>query len=805
MKTFAFTIAIGALLAHGFNGTFTSVSGTLRSLNGQIKDVKQQQKQLNEELKKGTISAGAYEAKMAGLNSSLSGLKGQKASLDNFIMAKNQLGGALATFTKTGLAIYALAKPVVGMVQVAADYESAMSKVKAITGANDSEMVQLSQTARELGEQTKFTAKESADAMSYLGMAGWKANQIIVGMPGLLSLAAAGGTDLARTADIVSDNLTAFGLAADQSGHMADVYATVITNTNTNVELLGETMKYAAPVAKAFGASMEETAAMAGLMANAGIKGSQAGTSLRSGLMRLAGPPKMAANALAELGLSLEDITAEQKEAAMAMSSLGIEMSDVNGPRKMSAILTELRGKLQGLSQDQQLSYAKAIFGSQAAAGWLAVLNSDSGAFDDLVTKLEHCDGAAKKMADTMQANLNGAMTRLSSATESIAISFGQALTPALTVVADKLAVFAGAISQFTAAHPGLVQGIVTIGASLAGLALIITGAGVASAAFTVITAAFSVGLTVLLGPVGVATAAIAGLIAIGVALYTNWDSITAFASSTWESVKTTVSNAWEGIKSSVSGAITTVRGGIFNLPNNAAYAVGYMVGYFVALPGRILDALAALPEVGAQLVNEAMTWGSEAVDGIIQWFSELPGQIEGIISDLASAGEQFISEAADWGSQAVDALIDGFTSLPGRLSGIVSDAWENAKGILGSAAAGYAAAQGNDSGGGDVEHNANGGIYTQGAFLTTFAEESGESAIPHTPNRRNISLLARTNEIMGSPLGGSRVSAVFAPQITVNGGADEASLSILLTQKMQEFKQMLEQVQHERRRTAFA
>lgn len=208
-------------------------------------------------------------------------------------------------------------------------------------------------------------------------------------MPGLLNLAAAGGTDLARTADIVSDNLTAFGLAADQSAHMADVYATVVTNTNTNVELLGETMKYAAPVAKAFGASMEETAAMAGLMANAGIKGSQAGTSLRAGLMRLAGPPKMAANALAELGLSMTDITQEQKEATMAMQSLGISMNDTSGPRKMSAILKELREKMSGLSQEQQLAYAKSIFGQQAAAGWLAVLNSGDEAFDGLITKLE--------------------------------------------------------------------------------------------------------------------------------------------------------------------------------------------------------------------------------------------------------------------------------------------------------------------------------------------------------------------------------------------------------------------------------
>ena len=168
---------------------------------------------------------------------------------------------------------------------------------------------------------------------------------------------------MARTADIVSDNLTAFGLSAEKAGHMADVYATVITRTNTNVEMLGDTMKYAAPVAEAFGASMEETAALAGLMANSGIKASQAGTSLRAGFLRLAGPPKMAQKAMEQLGMSMNDITDEQKEAALAMASLGINMSDTSGPKKMSTILVELRNKTKDLGREEKLAAMKAIFG----------------------------------------------------------------------------------------------------------------------------------------------------------------------------------------------------------------------------------------------------------------------------------------------------------------------------------------------------------------------------------------------------------------------------------------------------------
>ena len=803
MKTFAFTFAIGAMMTHGFFGAFASASRSLKNINTRMREVAQEQKKLAAAMKDGAISADQYKARMDKLNGTLGKLQNQRGALAGFMSAKSNLGTAISTFSATAMAVQAVAQPVAGMVTIAADYQSAMSKVAAITGANADEMAQLSATARQLGEQTKFTAKESADAMSFLGMAGWKSQQIIAGMPGLLNLAAAGGTDLARTADIVSDNLTAFGLAAEQSGHMADVYATVITNTNTNVELLGETMKYAAPVAHAFGASMEETAAMAGLMANAGIKGSQAGTSLRAGLMRLAGPPKMAASALAELGLSMEDITAEQKEATMAMQSLGISMSDDSGPRKMSAILSELRSKFQGLSQEQQLSYAKSIFGQQAAAGWLAVLNSEDGAFDDLLTRLNNCDGAAGKMAATMQNNLNGAMTRFKSATESIAISVGTALLPALTWGADKLTALASSASQFAAAHPKLVQGLVMVGAGISAVALAITGFGVISAVATLASAAFQAGLVAVTGALGPVGLAIAAVIAVGTALYLNWDQISAFAVTTWNNITTTVSSAWMGIKAAISNAMTSVKNGIMQLPSTVAYAIGYAVGLYMSLPRRILNALIGLTQVGAQIISDALAWGQGAVEGLIGWFSQLPDNLMGIISGLSTVGSQFISEAGDWGSEAVDAIVDWFGNLPGRLSGLVSEAWESAKSFLGSAASGYAAAQ---ASAGNVAENANGGIYNRGAFLTTFAEDSGESAIPHKPTARNIGLLAKTNQIMGNPLGGN-ITASFAPQINISGGSNVTAEEVgsMLSQKMREFEDMLKQLEHQRRRVAYA
>ena len=363
-KEFSMAFLIGAQLKGSFGNTFSNVLKTFSETNAATEKNKKVLNSLTDAYKDGTIAAQTFKRNLA------------LQSLGVFSARLAKTKGSLEVFNSSFGAMTSIASPFVSATKTAAVFEAAMAKVGAISRANGTELELLTKKARELGETTQFTATQSAEAMSYLGMAGWDAKQIMAGMPGLLSLAAAGGTDLARTADIVSDNLTAFGLSAEKAGHMADVYATVITRTNTNVEMLGDTMKYAAPVAEAFGASMEETAALAGLMANSGIKASQAGTSLRAGFLRLAGPPKMAQKAMEQLGMSMNDITAEQKEAALAMASLGINMSDTSGPKKMSTILVELRNKTKDLGREEKLAAMKAIFGQEAATGWLAVLNS---------------------------------------------------------------------------------------------------------------------------------------------------------------------------------------------------------------------------------------------------------------------------------------------------------------------------------------------------------------------------------------------------------------------------------------------
>lgn len=304
--------------------------------------------------------------------------------------------------------------PIVGLgtaaVKTTSDFESAMSKVSAISGATGSDLDALNQKAQEMGAKTKFSATESAEAFTYMAMAGWKTEDMLQGIDGIMALAAADGLDLATTSDIVTDALTAFGLSADDSGHFADVLAAAASNANTNVSLLGESFKYAAPVAGALGYSAEDTAIALGLMANAGIKGSQGGTALRSSLSRLIKPTD---------------------DAAALMEQYGLSMTNVDGSMKsLGEVMEMLRTKMGGLSEAEQAQAAATLFGQEAMSGMLAVINASDSDYEKLTSAIYGADGAAQQMADTMLDNLSGQLTLFKSALEGLAIQFGEILMP---------------------------------------------------------------------------------------------------------------------------------------------------------------------------------------------------------------------------------------------------------------------------------------------------------------------------------------------------------------------------------------
>lgn len=312
-------------------------------------------------------------------------------------------GMKAATVAITGT-VAALGGVAAAAIKVGSDFESQMSRVKAISGATGEEFEQLKAQAMQLGADTSFSASQAAEGMENLAAAGFTTSEIMNAMPGLLNLAAASGEDLASSSDIAASTLRGFGLAASDAAHVADVLAANANRTNSSVADTGEAMKYIAPLARAAGLSLEETAAAIGIMANAGVNGSQAGTSLRGALSRLSKPTK---------------------DMSEAMDELGISFYDSNGKMKS---LTEqvgmLRQATEGMTDEQKNNYLVTLYGQEALSGMLTLINEGEGSLGELTNAYKNCDGAAQEAAETMQDNLSGALEQLSGSAETLGLAF---------------------------------------------------------------------------------------------------------------------------------------------------------------------------------------------------------------------------------------------------------------------------------------------------------------------------------------------------------------------------------------------
>lgn len=304
-------------------------------------------------------------------------------------------------------------------VKVGSDFEAGMSEVQAISGAMGSDLEKLEEKAKELGATTKFSASESAEALKYMAMAGWDTTQMLDGLDGVMMLAAASGENLGTVSDIVTDALTAFGMQASEAGDFADLLANTSSKANTNVSMLGESFKYVAPLFGSLGYSAEDAALALGLMANAGIKSSQAGTSLRSAITNLVNPTGNMAAAMDDLGLSITDANGEM-----------LPFKDV---------MDELRSKFAGLTEEQQAQYAASIFGKEAMSGMLAIINAGEEDYEKLTKATREYNGAASEMAETMEDNLQGELTKLKSALEGVGIQICEILVPHLQKLVEKI------------------------------------------------------------------------------------------------------------------------------------------------------------------------------------------------------------------------------------------------------------------------------------------------------------------------------------------------------------------------------
>lgn len=354
---------------------------------------------------------------------------------------KTQLAGTLGTLAALGGAIYA------GPVKKAAEFEAQMSTVKAISNASADDMKRLSEEAKHMGATTQFTAVEAGKALEYMAMAGWKTDQMLGGLPGIMNLAAASGEDLGQVSDIVTDALTAFNMTADQSGRFADVLAQASSNANTNVSMMGSTFQKVAPVAGALGYSVEDMSLGIGLMANASIKAEVAGTSLKTALANMAKPTK---------------------QMQVYMDKYGISLTNADGSMKtFRGVIDNLRSSLGGLSESEQVAAATAIFGKESFAGMLAIVNASDADFKKLSDSVNNAAGAAERMAQIKLDNFEGKVTLLKSAFEGLQIALGDALLPTFTQGAEKAAELISKLTEFINANPELVRTIVKVTAGL--------------------------------------------------------------------------------------------------------------------------------------------------------------------------------------------------------------------------------------------------------------------------------------------------------------------------------------------------
>ncbi len=511
--------------------------------------------QANDALARGEISQSQYDALQREIVETENALADLERQADQSAVALQKIGAAGEKLQSVGASIEGVGKKLLPIttivgglgtaaVKVAADFDTGMSKVAAVSGATGAELDKLREKAREMGAKTKFSASEAADAMNYMAMAGWKTGDMLDGIEGIMNLAAASGEDLATTSDIVTDALTALGLSASDSGHFADILAAASSNANTNVGMMGETFKYCAPVAGALGFTAEDTAEAIGLMANAGIKSSQAGTAMRTMLTSLTGDVTFVGNAFGEL-------TVQTVNTDGSMRSLG-------------DILTDCRAAFAQMSESERAANAEALVGKNAMSGFLAVMNAAPTDIEKLNSAINNCDGTAEKMAETMQDNLAGQLTILKSQLEELAISVGEILMPSIRQIVSWIQ---GLVDWLNGLDEGTKKIIVTIAlvAAAVGPVLIIIGK-VVGAIGTIMTVvpqiaaaisgviAFVSGTVVpalgaVVAAIGWIPLAIAAVIAIIVLLWNKCDWFREAVIAVWEAIKSATIIAWNAVK----------------------------------------------------------------------------------------------------------------------------------------------------------------------------------------------------------------------------------------------------------------
>lgn len=546
--------------------------------------------------------------------------------------------------------VAALGTTVVAPMTIAVNFEQSIAKLGAITKSSDDALKNLETSARNLGETTQFSASQAASAMTFLGMAGFATNDILSATPGMLNLAQAAGSDLAETADIASNILSGFSLEAEEMGRVGDVLSATFTSSNTTLQMLGDTLKYAAPVASSTGASIEEVAAMAGLLGNVGIQGSMAGTSLRAAFLRLSAPPKMAADALHDLGIQVTDLDGNLRPVPELLKDLALATDNLGSAERAEAI--------------------KKVFGSEAAAGLTELIKqAGAGQLDAYINQLQQAKGTADTMAKQMSDTTHGSLKRLGSALESVAISVGSLLLPSLASGAEMFASMASSVSKAANEYPWLTKVLVgaTIGlvgikavvvASLfsftflkggvlslvtayktlsAGLALAQLGmssfnvlSALSAVRMGIVTAAqWALNVAMTANPIGLIVVGIAALAGAAFLLIKYWEPIGTFFSGMWDSIKVHTASAVDWLLEKIAylnkpfealGNAFSAVGGWFggdDAEKNSSEAVGKVITKqeslvleksMTSLPKQVVPASHSMAQSQSTQINAPIT-----------------------------------------------------------------------------------------------------------------------------------------------------------------------------------------------------
>lgn len=656
------------------------------------------------------------------------GLKAAQSSLSEFTNKSNDagtrfqaLGSSLKSvggaITKTvSLPLLALGA---GALKVAGDFEAGMSEVSAITGATGKDMQALEKQAKTLGATTKFSARDAAEGMKYFGMAGYDTNQIMSALPSTLNLAAAGNVDLGIACDIVSDAMTGLGMSANETTKFTDIMAATITNSNTSVELMGETLKYVGPVAGTLGIGMGDLSVAIGLMGNAGIKGSQAGTALRAGLTNLVKPTK---------------------EMKTAMEKYGVELvKNADGSVNMMGTMENLRSTLGGLDQATQAQALATIFGKEAMSAWASVVNASEGDFNKLSDAIANSDGKASDMANTMQNNLKGSIDNMKSAFEGLLITIGERLIPVFRSLVDGIT---GVFTWFNNLNPVIQNIIIGVGGFLAVLGplllivgnviIFVTKLGMAISTLVTFFSAGGAGagllataIAFLTGPIGLTIAAITALIAIGVLLYKNWDEIKAkcieiwqnnikpiietvtntikafltatwngikaFLSTCWDLIKQLATTTWNGIKTTIEtvcNAIKTVITTVWNVVKSTTSTVWNSIKSLIettinGIKSVITNVFNSISSFVTTVWNNVKTGTSSAWNGIKSAVSNGVNAVKNVITSVWSGLQALLVAPFKAAQSVISGILSGISSAISSVTSAISSVKNAASNVI--------------------------------------------------------------------------------------------------------------------------